>query len=122
MQFNVVAEHLEKLRARWDPLVPADDPMRCDEVAMRILENQILRHLAKQGASSNQLRSAHCLMLRLSNELVKESNRSTQAFTQCTVVANMKKSYERIRKDLRTEPDKQVMTNLDKMAKLLESA
>ena len=121
-QFSAMVQQLEKVRAPWELLVPADDPMHYDEPAIRSLENRILNDLVKHRASPHLLRTVHCLKPRLSDEFVMESNRKTRAIMLCSVVAGMRRNYEKSGKELRRDPDKKIMADLDKMAMLLGDA
>ena len=42
-------------------IAPYNGPMKYDEVAFRSIEAQILADLKEKGASTVQLRTAHCI-------------------------------------------------------------
>jgi hypothetical protein len=96
--------------------------MHIDEAAFRILESRVLADLIKHNASTRLLRDVHCIRRRLSGELTMESHRKNKMLMLCSMIINMKKSYEKVRSEMRGDPDKHILASFDRMTKLLESA
>ena len=59
IEFVALAERLEELRRPWVQVAPADDPIRYDEAAFRVLEARLLKELANGSATVEAMQLAH---------------------------------------------------------------
>ncbi len=131
IEFIELISTFTKMRAPWLELLPADDAMHYDEIALRTLEGQVLQEFLKEQYPLGYWQGAHSLEARIKS-IPEVGGPGTPArldrfleerrTEMCRTVANMKKGYELARAAMGDEPTSETLTSFDRMLRLLQDA
>jgi hypothetical protein len=120
-----------RIRAPWLALLPADDAMHFDEIALRTLESKVLQEFLKEQYPLGYWQGAHSLEARIKSVPVLGAAGTPARLDRfieerrtaiCRTVENMKKGYELARAAMGDVPTSETLTSFDRMLRLLQDA